>query len=108
MLFVIAAVDCEVGPWQEWGECDVRCGPGVRQRTRPVIVTPLNGGEACPPTVEKTACDGTRCKYPRASAGFDELRGLNATLLVLVHLLRFYCFSLQLPDVFACVSTLRV
>jgi len=74
-LFRCLAVDCEVGHWREWGECDVRCGPGVRQRTRPVIVAPLNGGQACPPTVEKSACDGTRCKYPRAPGGLDELRG---------------------------------
>lgn len=67
-------VDCEVGPWREWGECDVRCGPGVRQRTRPVTVAPLNGGRACPPTVQKTACDGTRCKYPRTPGAGSELR----------------------------------
>ena len=87
------AVDCEVGPWREWGECDVRCGPGVRQRTRPVTVAPLNGGQACPPTVEKTACDGARCKYPRAPRAFDELRGIIDVLLhVLVFVLGFLSF----------------
>ena len=103
MLSVIAAVDCEVGPWQEWGDCDVRCGPGVRQRTRPVIVTPLNGGQACPPTVEKTTCDGTRCKYPRALAGFDELRGLNVTFLVPVHVIYKRDFYFNNRSMLLCV-----
>ena len=92
---VIAAVNCEVGPWREWGDCDVRCGAGVRERTRPVTVSPLNGGRACPPTVEKKACDGTRCKYPRASRGFEELRGFDSCLI--------FCFvpapALELPEV---------
>jgi hypothetical protein len=67
-------VDCELGEWQDWGECDARCGPGVKQRTRPVVVRPMNGGRPCEPTVEKAACDGTRCKYPRAPGGIEELR----------------------------------
>ena len=84
---VVAAVDCEVGPWRDWGECDVRCGPGVRQRTRPVTRAPLNGGAACPPTVQKTACDGARCKYPRAPGSLNELRGASRLPNSFVHLL---------------------
>lgn len=67
-------VDCQLGGWQAWGECDVRCGPGVKTRTRPILVQPMNGGRQCEPTVEKSTCDGTKCKYPRAPGGIEELR----------------------------------
>jgi len=69
------AVDCLVtDDWTEWSECDARCGPGVKQRTRPVLQHPLNGGRPCPLTVERIACEGTKCKVARANEGHDELR----------------------------------
>ena len=62
--------------WDEWGECSVRCGTGVRQRVRRVLQQALNGGRPCRgSTVEKAVCEGTSCKVARASRGFDELRG---------------------------------
>jgi hypothetical protein len=67
-------VDCIVAPkWGDWGACDARCGPGVKQRTRKVTRAPLNGGKPCEPTVEKIPCEGGNCKVARAPEGFEQL-----------------------------------
>jgi hypothetical protein len=49
-------VDCVLSPWNIWGDCDQPCGPGTRQRTRDIIVTPKNGGLGCNNTVETAPC----------------------------------------------------
>jgi hypothetical protein len=68
-------IDCLVAEdWGPWGECDARCGPGVRQRTRRIFRSPKNGGKPCPKTNERIACEGTQCKVARAPEGHDELR----------------------------------
>lgn len=67
-------VDCVVAPkWGDWGACDARCGPGVKQRTRKITRAPLNGGKACEPTVEKIPCEGGNCKVARAPEGLEQL-----------------------------------
>lgn len=67
-------VDCILADkWDDWSECDVRCGPGVKQRRRQIIQHPLNGGRACGKTVEKAPCEGTKCKVARAPNGAEEL-----------------------------------
>jgi len=72
-----AAVDCVLADqWDDWTDCSVRCGTGIKQRVRRVLQEPLNGGRPCPGnTVEKAVCEGASCKVARASKGFDELRG---------------------------------
>lgn len=67
-------VDCVVASrWGEWGACDARCGPGVKQRTRKITRAPLNGGKACEATVEKIPCEGSNCKVARAPEGLEQL-----------------------------------
>jgi hypothetical protein len=65
-MLAVRVVDCEMGDWGAWSECDARCGQGTKQRRRAVIVEPQNGGRPCRPTVEKAVCEGTGCKLPRA------------------------------------------
>jgi hypothetical protein len=67
-------VDCELGQWLPWSECDARCGQGIKQRRREVIVEERNGGQPCGPTVEKAICEGTGCKVPRAPEGQADLK----------------------------------
>ena len=59
----------------KYGECDVRCGWGVKTRSKRVLVEPKNGGAACGKKEEKIPCYGLNCKVPRAPGGFEELRG---------------------------------
>eukprot|EP01104_Vermistella_antarctica_P015610 TRINITY_DN516_c0_g1_i1.p1 TRINITY_DN516_c0_g1~~TRINITY_DN516_c0_g1_i1.p1 ORF type:complete len:285 (-),score=2.20 TRINITY_DN516_c0_g1_i1:143-997(-) len=40
-------VDCKIGGWSSWSQCSKECGSGVRQRTRDIIVPPMNGGRDC-------------------------------------------------------------
>merc|ERR1719433_1274583 len=47
LRFVTHAVDCEWGPWSEWGPCSVSCGKGDHLRSRVVNVRPMNGGKDC-------------------------------------------------------------
>ena len=63
--------------WSDWSTCDARCGTGVKQRRRTIVVRPQNGGRQCgQPLVEKTVCEGTGCKQPRApSDRLDAAKG---------------------------------
>jgi hypothetical protein len=64
------AIDCEMSPrWTDWSECDARCGYGVQQRTRQILLHPSNGGKMCGDTVERRLCEGTNCKLPRSQDG---------------------------------------
>jgi len=59
-------VDCD-GRWNDWGNClntkgqIVTCGGGTQSRTWNVIVSPKNGGTACPATQTQT-CNTQRFK----------------------------------------------
>ncbi|XP_017853001.1 uncharacterized protein LOC108606955 [Drosophila busckii] len=54
-------LDCQVGEWQGWSECDKSCGAGMMQRTRQILQAAQNGGKHCPTLVQKRACQGYRC-----------------------------------------------
>ena len=76
-IWVTVVQDCILGNWSDWSDCDVRCGPGVKQRSRDIIYSPVNGGRPCGALVEKTVCEGTGCKLPRASDSQEALKGIN-------------------------------
>merc|ERR1719269_39717 len=40
-------IDCGIGDWEDWGECNEACGGGIARRTR-TLTEPLHGGEPCP------------------------------------------------------------
>lgn len=66
MIVLIEAVDCLLDEtWQKWGKCSVRCGMGVRNRTRRIINYPRNGGKECESTLQYGICEGVKCKVPR-------------------------------------------
>ncbi|XP_060663411.1 uncharacterized protein LOC132796304 isoform X1 [Drosophila nasuta] len=54
-------LDCQVGEWGAWGECDKSCGSGMMQRTRQILQAAQNGGKHCPTLLQKRACQGYRC-----------------------------------------------
>lgn len=54
------AVDCKVGTWEQWDGCDKSCAGGTHTRTR-VNTPPLDGGKACPSSVESEGCNAQRC-----------------------------------------------
>ncbi len=54
-------VDCTVGDWSKWGDCDLPCGGGSRTRTRPIITHPTVGGAACPQTTDTEPCNVLPC-----------------------------------------------
>ena len=49
-------IDCKVGDWTPWSDCDKICGPGNMTRTRPIIIAPKYGGASCLPTTDISAC----------------------------------------------------
>jgi hypothetical protein len=55
-------VDCEVGPWTEWGQCSKRCGGGTRSRSREIVTQPSCGGYSCPTLSETSPCNTECCK----------------------------------------------
>lgn len=53
--------DCELGAWDEWTGCAVKCGGGLKSRTRPVIRQAGSGGKPCAHKEEKTECNSQGC-----------------------------------------------
>ncbi|XP_023179694.2 uncharacterized protein LOC111605416 [Drosophila hydei] len=54
-------LDCQVGDWGAWSDCDKSCGAGMTTRTRQVLQAAQNGGKHCPSLLQKRACQGYRC-----------------------------------------------
>ncbi len=47
-------VDCMVGAWGGWSQCDA--ATGRRERTRPIVTPPSSDGRACPALGDATDC----------------------------------------------------
>ncbi|KAH8289328.1 hypothetical protein KR054_003861 [Drosophila jambulina] len=54
-------LDCQVGDWGPWSECDKSCGTGMMTRNRQILQAAQNGGKHCPTLQQKRGCQGYRC-----------------------------------------------
>lgn len=54
-------VDCRLGGWALWTECDKECGGGSRDRQRVILVQPQNAGASCGELVEHEECHSQQC-----------------------------------------------
>ncbi|KAH8368113.1 hypothetical protein KR084_007088 [Drosophila pseudotakahashii] len=54
-------LDCQVGDWGAWSECDKGCGTGMMTRNRQILQAAQNGGKHCPSLEQKRSCQGYRC-----------------------------------------------
>eukprot|EP01004_Peranema_trichophorum_P007321 NODE_60_length_4100_cov_55.328640_g50_i0.p1 GENE.NODE_60_length_4100_cov_55.328640_g50_i0~~NODE_60_length_4100_cov_55.328640_g50_i0.p1 ORF type:complete len:1365 (-),score=567.13 NODE_60_length_4100_cov_55.328640_g50_i0:5-3496(-) len=55
------SVDCVMGDWSSWSECDATCGGGKQSRTRTVLVQPVGEGRVCGNTFESANCNTNPC-----------------------------------------------
>uniref|UniRef100_A0A0G4F982 WSC domain-containing protein n=1 Tax=Chromera velia CCMP2878 TaxID=1169474 RepID=A0A0G4F982_9ALVE len=58
-------VDCQMSPWEPWGECSVSCGEGTQERSRKVLVEAAAGGAACEEVIGQRECSERECYVPK-------------------------------------------
>merc|ERR1719387_3263972 len=59
---ILYAIDCEVSPWENFGDCSVSCQTGQQNQQRVVLIEPANGGAPCPPDFERyVPCNTQMC-----------------------------------------------
>merc|ERR1719331_2579723 len=68
--------DCEVSEWTP-GECSVECGGGEMYLTRDMVTEP-RGGAACPPLLEKVACNTQPCPIDCVMGEWSGYSGCSA------------------------------
>lgn len=54
-------IDCRVSGWSGWSSCSAKCGGGVKQRTRSVVVEAQYGGDPCGQTSVTESCNIQSC-----------------------------------------------
>lgn len=58
-------INCTVGDWHLWNDCDVTCGDlahnGVKKRTRDVVEAATFQGSTCPHLTDSQECGELRC-----------------------------------------------
>lgn len=54
-------IDCEMGEWSEWTECDKSCDSGQQVRSRDVMVQPSGNGAQCELDRETQECNTDPC-----------------------------------------------
>ena len=55
-------VECRVGGWSDWSDCDSPCGGGVMTSIRQVLQKPLGVVIPCPKLKDERACNTKRCR----------------------------------------------
>ncbi|XP_067635375.1 uncharacterized protein vex isoform X2 [Eurosta solidaginis] len=84
-IFFTFVVDCQVGDWTPWSECDKSCGMGVTSRTRKMMQAPQNGGKHCPSLTQKRNCQGFRCHGEQNKRILHETAFLTPSLMKQTH-----------------------
>lgn len=54
-------VDCVVGDWYLYKECDKECGGGIEVYHREILIYPIGSGENCPVLTKEVACNTQEC-----------------------------------------------
>eukprot|EP00929_Paragymnodinium_shiwhaense_P051626 TRINITY_DN2594_c0_g1_i7.p1 TRINITY_DN2594_c0_g1~~TRINITY_DN2594_c0_g1_i7.p1 ORF type:complete len:821 (-),score=249.21 TRINITY_DN2594_c0_g1_i7:201-2663(-) len=54
-------INCILNDWTGWSSCTAKCGGGVSQRDRSVMVEPQHDGMACGETTESISCNIQAC-----------------------------------------------
>ncbi len=59
-------IDCEVGDWDDWGECTASCGGGTQERTRSITQQDQYGGLPCSTfaLTDVQSCGDDPCPIP--------------------------------------------
>ena len=65
-----SSVDCKVGDWSAWSNCNVNCAGGIKTKTREVIQQPNHVGEKCPALKDTMVCNTDPCPGNLFPSGF--------------------------------------
>jgi len=63
--------------WSEWSECSAKCGGGVMERKRDIIVSPKHNGNPCEDTEDEQGCGFGSCNVPCVLADWTEWTGCS-------------------------------
>jgi len=55
-------VNCKLDAWSGWSKCSAKCGGGVTQRLRDVVMAMKHGGKPCGEVSEAKACNAAACE----------------------------------------------
>jgi len=72
-------VDCVMGNWSQWSQCDEPCGPGVQTRERNVSVPASHGGRACSNPVEQRNCTIGPCPVDCVMSNWTDVGSCSAS-----------------------------
>ena len=57
-------VNCTLGNWGNWTECDKTCGVGTHHRMANITVPKSGFGNECPPNFQTRQCVLEECPHP--------------------------------------------
>ncbi|KAL5017279.1 hypothetical protein ScPMuIL_006868 [Solemya velum] len=77
---ITKAVDCVVGQWHDWGECDNECGIGKQKRRRKIVQPAQNGGKGCPILHQKRVCIRNDCLQQSVEYQREEMKEIGRIL----------------------------